>query len=82
MPEQKARQLYIVEGARRRVAISALDAGKARTLAAVLLLGGAQAPARDSLVVREPEDEEWAAFMQHAQVFGRDSACSLAAIPL
>ncbi|KAA0579004.1 hypothetical protein FZ983_16910 [Azospirillum sp. B21] len=57
-----ARSLFVVENARRRVVASAWDAGQARTIAAMLLLGSPHAPERDALVVREPEDEERDAF--------------------
>ncbi|WP_245986065.1 hypothetical protein [Azospirillum thermophilum] len=80
MPEQDAHQLYVVEAARRRVVVSARDAGRARAIAAVMLLGSPHAPARDSLVVREPEEEEREAF--RAREFGPGSEVRLGAIPL
>lgn len=62
MPQD--RRLYVVETARRRVVASARDAGRARAVAAMLLFGRASAPERDQLIVREPEDEERAAFSE------------------
>ncbi|HYG86265.1 MAG TPA: hypothetical protein VD978_08405 [Azospirillum sp.] len=64
MPDTRDRTLYVVEAARRRVVASARDAGRARAVAAVLLFGRASAPERDQLVVREPEEEERAAFKE------------------
>ena len=81
MSEQPPRQLFVVEAARRRVVVSARDAGRARTVAAVMLLGNAHAVHRDALVVREPEQEEAEAFAARARQFGQGD-CGLAAIPL
>lgn len=80
MPEPRDRTLYVVEAARRRVVASARDAGRARAVAAVLLFGRASAPERDQLVVREPEEEERAAFKQRE--FAPDSECRLMAVQL
>lgn len=81
MAEQPPRQLFVVEAARRRVVVSARDAGRARTVAAVMLLGNAQALHRDALIVREPEQEEAEAFAARARQFGQGD-CGLSAIPL
>ncbi|WP_448206446.1 hypothetical protein [Azospirillum sp. sgz302134] len=82
MPEQPSRRLFVVEAARQRVVVSARDAGWARTIAAVMLLDGAPAADRDALRVREPEDEEWAAFVVRAREFEAAGGCRLAAMPL
>lgn len=74
------RRLYVIEGVRRRIVASAPDAGQARTIAAMLLLGSPHALERDALVVREPEDEECAAF--EASRPGPGSDVDLGAIPL
>lgn len=67
------RRLYVVEGVRRRVVASARDAGHARTIAAMLLLGSPHAPERDALVVREPEDDERDAFEARQPARGGDA---------
>lgn len=56
------RRLFVVEHARHRVVASVPDAGQARAIAAMPLLGGPFAPERGALVVREPEDEKRDAF--------------------
>lgn len=66
------RRLFVVENARRRVVASARDAGQARTIAAMLLLGSPHALERDALVVREPEEEECAAFEASRPAAGSD----------
>ena len=75
-----ARRLFVVENARRRVVASARDAGQARAIAAMLLLGNPHAPERDALIVREPEDEERDAF--EAGRTGLGSEVDLGAIQL
>ena len=82
MSEQEPRQLFVVEAARRRVIVSARDAANARTMGAVMLLGSPFAANRDALFVREPEEEERAAFDVQAKKFASDSECLLAAIQL
>ncbi|PGH55875.1 hypothetical protein CRT60_21730 [Azospirillum palustre] len=74
------RRLFVVEDARRRVVASARDAGQARTIAAMMLLGSPHALERDALVVREPEEEECAAF--EASRPARGSEADLGAIQL
>ncbi|TWA77971.1 hypothetical protein FBZ85_106131 [Azospirillum brasilense] len=81
MPVQQPRRLFIVEDSRRRAAVSARDAGRARAVAAAMLLGSPHAERRDALVVREPEDEERADFETRARQIGQGD-CGLTAIPL
>lgn len=64
---------FVVEDARRRVVASARDAGHARTIAAMLLLGSPHALERDALVVREPEEEERDAFEARRPARGGDA---------
>ncbi|NUB26259.1 hypothetical protein GAY30_15345 [Azospirillum brasilense] len=81
MTEQPPRRLFVVEDARHRAVVSARDAGRARAVAAAMLLGSPCAERRDALVVREPEDEERAAFEARARQVGQGD-CGLSAIPL
>ncbi|WP_372393708.1 hypothetical protein ABMY26_00400 (plasmid) [Azospirillum sp. HJ39] len=74
------RRLFVIEGTRRRVVALARDAGQARAIAAMLLLGSPHAPERDALVVREPEEEEHDAFEACRPAPGSD--VDLGAIPL
>lgn len=74
------RRLFVVENARRRVVTSARDAGQARSIAAMLLLGSPHSLERDALIVREPEEEECAAFEAHRPTLG--SEVDLGAIQL
>ncbi|WP_042700951.1 hypothetical protein [Azospirillum sp. B506] len=74
------RRLFVVENTRRRVVASARDAGQARAIAAMLLLGNPHAPERDALVVREPEEEERDAFEERRPA--RGSEADLGAIQL
>lgn len=82
MPEQQPRQLFVVEAARRRVVVSARDAGRARTVATVMLLGNAHAADRDALMVREPEEEERAAFAAKCAEIRQDGGLRLTAVSL
>lgn len=82
MPVHAVREIYVVECSRRRVVVSAHDAGKAREIGARLLLGNPQSQRRDALLVREPEEEERTAFETFARSFGVSSECELAAIPM
>lgn len=59
---EQNRRLWVVENRCRSVVTAARDAGQARLAAARLLHGREDAPERDALVVREPEEEERAAF--------------------
>ncbi|AIB11805.1 hypothetical protein ABAZ39_07295 [Azospirillum argentinense] len=81
MTEQPPRRLFVVEDARHRAVVSAWDAGRARAVAAAMLLGSPCAERRDALVVREPEEEERAAFEGQARRIGQGD-CGLTAIPL
>ena len=82
MPTQTDREIYVVECARRRIVVSACNAGKAREIGAKLLLGSAQTLRRDALLVREPEEEERTAFEMFARSFGPGSERDFAAIPM
>jgi hypothetical protein len=80
MPQAGDQKLYVVEAARRRVVVSAGEAGRARALATLLMFGRTSAPQRDQLVVREPEEEERAVF--EALEFAPGAALRLAAVQL
>lgn len=77
---QQNKRLFVIENSRNRVVAAARDAGHARMVAALLLLGSSKAPERDALVVREPEEEEAAEFELRRP--GPGSGFDLSAIPL
>lgn len=72
--------LFVIEHATRRLAISAVDAGQARSIAAMMLFGNPHALQRDAMVVREPEEEERLTF--EASRPAKGSEVDLGAIPL
>lgn len=74
------RHLFVIEHATRRLAISASDAGRARSIAAMMLFGNPHAPQRDAMVVREPEEEERTAF--ESRQYAPTSEVALAAVML